>query len=106
MASPVLMEAADEEPEDLVPGLEAGPALRTKSHLELLAEQKILEQEMTAAANALGRVASRSWQSSSISTGSPIGLPDVGGESQADLLPSHGLSLDLTGDDWARVLYS
>jgi hypothetical protein len=49
-ASPVLMEAADDEPEELVPALEAGPALRTKSDLELLAEQKILEEEMTAAA--------------------------------------------------------
>lgn len=35
---------------ELVPALEAGSALRTKSDLELLAEQKILEEEMTAAA--------------------------------------------------------
>ena len=37
MASPVPVEAADEEPEELVPGTEAGSALVTERYLKLLA---------------------------------------------------------------------
>jgi hypothetical protein len=50
VASPVPVEAVDDEPEQLVPGAEAGPTLATESDLELLAEEQVLEQEALAAA--------------------------------------------------------
>ncbi len=42
VASPVPVEAADDEPEELVPGAEAGPALATESGLERLAQEQVL----------------------------------------------------------------
>jgi|SRR5215472_8310696 len=45
VASPVPVEAADAEPEELVPGAEAGTVLTTEGDLELLAEEKVLEEE-------------------------------------------------------------
>ena len=50
VASPVPVEAADDEPEKLVTGAEAGTALATESDLELLAEEQVLEEETLAAA--------------------------------------------------------
>jgi hypothetical protein len=50
VASPVPVEAVDDEPEQLVPGAEAGPTLATECDLELLAEEQVLEEEALAAA--------------------------------------------------------
>ncbi len=50
MASPVLVEAPDDEPEELVASAEARPALGAEGDLELLAEEQVLEEEALAAA--------------------------------------------------------
>ena len=50
VASPVPVEAADDEPEELVPGAEAGPVLATEGDLKLLAQEQVLEEEALAAA--------------------------------------------------------
>jgi hypothetical protein len=44
------VEAADHKPEELVPSAEARPAQWAESHLELLAEEEVLEEEALAAA--------------------------------------------------------
>jgi hypothetical protein len=44
MASPVRVEAADQEAEELVPSAEARPALGAEGDLKLLAEEQVLEQ--------------------------------------------------------------
>jgi hypothetical protein len=50
VASPVMVEAADHEPEELVASVEAGPALGAERDLELLAKQQVLEDEALTAA--------------------------------------------------------
>jgi hypothetical protein len=50
VASPAPVEAADDEPEELVASLEARPALGAESDLELLAEEQVLDEEALAAA--------------------------------------------------------
>jgi hypothetical protein len=50
VASPVLVEAVDHEPEELVANVEARPALGAEGDLELLAEEQVLEEESLAAA--------------------------------------------------------
>ena len=52
VASPVPVEAADHQLEELVPSLEARPALGAEGHLELLAEEHVLEEEALAAESA------------------------------------------------------
>ena len=54
VASPVPVETANEEPEELVTGAEAGPGLATEGDLKLLAEEQVLEEEATAAAEDAG----------------------------------------------------
>ncbi len=53
MASPVPVEAADHEPEELVASVEAGPTLRAEHDLELLAEEQVLEEEALTAAGSM-----------------------------------------------------
>jgi hypothetical protein len=48
------VETADEEPEELVMGAEAGPGLATEGDLKLLAEEQVLEEESPAAAEDAG----------------------------------------------------
>ena len=50
VASPVLVQAPDEEPEELVPSSEAWPTLGTEGNLELLAEKQVLHDEAPTAA--------------------------------------------------------
>jgi len=45
VASPVLVQALDEEPEQLVPSSEAWPTLGAKGDLKLLAEEQVLDDE-------------------------------------------------------------
>ena len=45
VASPVPVEAADAEPEELIPGAEAGMAPTTEGDLELLAQDQVFEEE-------------------------------------------------------------
>ncbi len=54
VTSPVPVEAADEEPEELVSGAEAGPVLATEGDQKLLAEEQVLEEEALAAAESAG----------------------------------------------------
>jgi hypothetical protein len=54
VTSPVPVETPDEEPEELLTGAEAGPALATECDLELLAEEQVLEEEALAAAEDAG----------------------------------------------------
>ncbi len=50
MLSPIRMESADGQPEELVPGVEPRAALGSESDLELLAQEEILEKEIVMAA--------------------------------------------------------
>ena len=46
---PVPVETADDEPEELVTGAEAGPGLATGGDLKLLAKEQVLEEQAPAA---------------------------------------------------------
>ena len=48
------MEGADDEPEELVTGAEAGPTLATEGDLELLAQEQVLDEETLVAAEGAG----------------------------------------------------
>ena len=51
MASPALVQAPDEEPEEFIPSSEAWTTLRAKGDLELLAEEQVLDDEALMAAD-------------------------------------------------------
>jgi hypothetical protein len=55
VAFPAPVEAADDDPEELVASLEAGPVLGAECHLELLAEEQVLEEETLAAAESASK---------------------------------------------------
>jgi hypothetical protein len=55
LASPVPVETAGEEQEELVTGAEAGPASGAEGDLELLAQEQVLEKEALAAAEEAGQ---------------------------------------------------
>ena len=57
VASPVPVEATDQEPEELVASVEAGPMPAAECDLELLAEEQVLEEEALPAAEG----ASEGW---------------------------------------------
>ena len=54
VASPVPVEVAEDEPEELITGAEAGPTLATEGDLELLAQEQILDEETLVAAEGAG----------------------------------------------------
>jgi hypothetical protein len=55
VASPVPVEAADQEPEEPVPSTEARPALGAEGDLELLAEEQVLKEQALAAAESASK---------------------------------------------------
>ncbi len=55
VASPVPVEAAEREPEELVANAQAGPVLGAECDLEQLAEEQVLEEETLAAAESVSK---------------------------------------------------